>query len=244
MYTEKFHENPIVVTIDGPAGSGKTSIAREAADRIEGFAYLDTGAVYRAMAYVVDEAGFGAGDMAESKGKCLDAIYAADISIRYDGSGRQAMCLRQNAIRDELLRTQEISELASALSADPVVRLFAKYIIGRRPPKRSVFVEGRDAGTALFPDAQLKFYLYAEAHERARRRALQKYGALSDSQVAEIQRDLDKRDVRDITRKSDPLRCAPGAIWLDTTDLSKRQVLDIVIGAARAAIDPGAVPLS
>lgn len=239
-----FRYENFVITIDGPAGVGKTTVAKRVAAGLTDFAYLDTGAVYRAMALALDTEDLTAQDMDTRKGACLDAIYRSDVSIRYDGSGRQCMCLDSHAVRDELLRTQEMSDFASRLSADPIARLFARYIIQNRPQRRSIVAEGRDAGTVLFPDARLKFYLYAPSKTRAKRRMLQAGQVVTPPALAKATDELRERDNRDISRGTDPLKMADDAIWLDTYNLSEDTVVDIIIGAAKARLEPEDAPLA
>lgn len=244
-YTNKNRQKPFIIAIDGPAGAGKTGTARRVAGMLDGFAYLDTGAVYRAMAYALAAEGFSAGDVASARGACLDVIYRDDIRIRRDANGAQVMCLAGEPVSDPLLRTPEISGMSSEISADPVMRMFARYIInGMEPPERGIVAEGRDTGTALFPEAALKFYLYAPAQERARRRLFQRGKPATPKTMAEALAELSERDERDISRSADPLRCADGAIWIDTGALDEDAVVALVMGIAKGRMDPDSVPLA
>src|SRR4051812_31813287 len=200
----------MIVAIDGPAGAGKSTVARGVADAL-GFTYLDSGAMYRGVALAVAERG----------GRPDEVARGLDIALgeRVELDGRDVT---------EAIRAPEGTELASRLAADPEVReaLVAKQrqLLGGG----DYVAEGRDIGTVVAPDAELKVFLTASPQERARRRAAE-LGADVDTVLA----DQALRDERDRTREHSPLEPAPGAIEVDTTGLSADQVVDRVATLAR-----------
>jgi CMP/dCMP kinase len=208
----------MVIAIDGPAGAGKSTVARAVARRL-GWTYLDSGAMYRAVALLV---------LASPAREPVALARAARIDI---GGGR--VLLDGRDVSGEL-RAPEVSEAASRVAADPEVRraLVRKQrgLIG----EGDWVAEGRDIGTVVAPDAALKIFLTAAAEERARRRAAE-LGADARAVLAEQA----LRDARDATRAHSPLRPAPGAVTLDTTELSVEEVVDRIVALARASPAPG-----
>jgi cytidylate kinase len=208
----------MVIAIDGPAGAGKSTVARAVARRL-GWTYLDSGAMYRAVALLV---------LASPAREPVALARAARIDI---GGGR--VLLDGRDVSGEL-RAPEVSEAASRVAADPEVRraLVRKQrgLIG----EGDWVAEGRDIGTVVAPDAALKIFLTAAAEERARRRAAE-LGADARAVLAEHA----LRDARDATRAHSPLRPAPGAVTLDTTELSVEEVVGRIVALARASPAPG-----
>jgi cytidylate kinase len=195
----------MVVAIDGPAGAGKSTVARALAQRL-GFTYLDSGAMYRSVALAALRAGRKPAEVADQV-----SIELGD-RVLLDGEDVTSA-----------IRTPEVSEAASQAAADPAVRK-AMVAQQRRLLSRGDWVaEGRDIGTVVAPDAALKLFLTAAAQERARRRSAE-LGADAATVLAEQQ----IRDERDRNRADSPLQAAPGAVELDTTDMSLDQVLDSV----------------
>ena len=238
-------KQPFIITIDGPAGAGKTSIAKRLAKTLDGFSYLDTGAVYRAMAYTLTNAGFAASDFEANRGACLDVIYNRQIEIAREKNGTQSMLVGGATVPDEFLRTPEISEMSSQVSTDPIIRMFAKYIINNaEPPETGFIAEGRDTGTALFPTANLKFYLFASVGIRASRRVLQRGLFLDEKNLDDAIEEINTRDSRDIHRDTDPLTCAKDMLWINTTDLEEETVFSLILGMAMCRIDPKSVSLA
>lgn len=223
-----------VITLDGPAGAGKTTMARYLAQVLDGFAYLDTGAVYRAIAY------------ADGTGTTIPLEHV-DIGIRFTrgGSGHllQAMLLDGAEIQDSLLRTQRISERASEISTHPAIRAKVNEICRAAASSQPLIAEGRDTGTVMFPDADMKFYLYASLEERAQRRKQQAYLNGDVLELDEVMRSIAARDKRDSTRGTDPLRFPPDAIWIDTGAFLEEGVKRILRDAVRARLHPDAAPV-
>jgi cytidylate kinase len=203
----------MIVTIDGPAGAGKSSAARELAKRL-GVHFLDTGSMYRAVAFAVRELGINVNDPAAVK-KLLETVqleFAPGVA-RLHG--------------DEVseIRTPEISSLSSQLAVQPAVRAYLverQRAIGR---DTSLVTEGRDQGTVVFPHADCKFFLVAESHERARRRLRDLRGRGVDVSIDEVFRQQEERDRRDTERHDGPMKAADDAIIIDSTDLALDQVL-------------------
>jgi cytidylate kinase len=195
-----------IVAIDGPAGAGKSSVARAVADEL-GFTYLDSGSMYRAVALAALERGLPAASVAG------DLDIEVGPRVRVDGRD----------VTSEI-RTPEVSEAASAAASDPAVRR-ALVAQQRRLLSRGDWVaEGRDIGTVVAPEADVKVFLTADPAERARRRA-----AELGADVATVQAEQAIRDQRDSTREHSPLKPAPGAVELDTTGLSLGDVVSRVI---------------
>jgi cytidylate kinase len=200
-----------VVAIDGPAGAGKSTVARGAADAL-GFTYLDSGSMYRTVALAALERGVP------------PASIASDLEIEVG----PRVLLDGRDVTSEI-RTAEVSEAASEAAADPEVRK-ALVVQQRRLLARGDWVaEGRDIGTVVAPDADLKVYLTADPAERARRRAAE-LGVDVDTVLAE----QTIRDQRDRTREHSPLKPAEGSIELDTTGLTLDQVVGRVVDMVRA----------
>jgi cytidylate kinase len=207
-----------VVAIDGTSGSGKTTTARRVSE-ILGWLYLDTGATYRAVAYFVLKHGIDPND--ESKvTQILDKMSMEIEKV----SGKQRTIVNGEDVSDKL-RTDEVNKAVTPISK---IREVRKYLVGiqrKIVDDRNAIVEGRDIGTVVFPDADIKFYMDANIGIRATRRNKQ----YSTGNIEEVKEDLKRRDFHDSTRKESPLKKATDAYVLDTSSLSIDEQVDIVI---------------
>jgi cytidylate kinase len=211
-----------VVTIDGPAGAGKTTVSRMLADRL-GYRYIDTGALYRAIALAVHEGGVDSKDDAALEDMC------AALSLRYVQTEKGPRLLSNDRDVTDSLRTPEITMLASAVSARPVVRRYLMGVQRAMGREKGAVFEGRDMGTVVFPDADVKFYLDAPEKIRAKRRFLE-LQPKTEQTFEEVERDLHRRDRNDSTRAEAPLKPAVDAVRIDSADLAPVEVVAIMLG--------------
>jgi cytidylate kinase len=208
----------LLITIDGPAGAGKTTVSRTLADRL-GYRYIDTGALYRGVAYEVKRQGVN------SKSETELADLCRRLQLRFKTGVKGLRLYSGETDISERIRTPEISMLASSVSAIAVVREYLLDVqrdIGRR--KEAVF-EGRDMGTVVFPAADVKFFLNASLTTRALRR-YEELKSESDQSLDTVEKEMQRRDTHDSTRSLAPLKPADDAIVIDSTDLSVQEVVD------------------
>lgn len=205
----------VSVAIDGPAGAGKSTMARAIAKEM-GFVYVDTGAIYRTVGYYVNLCGIGPKDV-DGVTRLIDDV---NIEIRYSEDGLQHMILNGQDVTSEI-RTQQMSDYASKLSTLKVVRDFLLDVQRDLAKSHNVVMDGRDIGTVVLPRADVKIYLTASAEVRAKRRLLemQEKGD-QKSDFNKVLRDIQERDQRDMTRDIAPLKKAKDAAELDTSDLT------------------------
>lgn len=198
------------IAIDGPAGAGKSTIAKKAAAKL-GFIYVDTGAMYRAMALYFIRHGIAK----EDEAAIGDALRDIDISIRYEDGAQQVILNGENV--SGLIRTEEVGNMASASSAYGAVR--EKLLELQRSLARSanVIMDGRDIGTVVLPDARLKIFLTASAEDRAARRTEELREKGIEADFDEVLADMRQRDYNDENRAEAPLRAAADAVRIDTT---------------------------
>lgn len=216
----------ISVAIDGPAGAGKSTIARRAAAEL-GFIYVDTGALYRAIGLFAARNGI-APDDAEGLARRLGDI---SIEMRHK-NGVQRIYLGGADVSEDI-RSPEMSMAASAVSAIPAVREFLLDLQRQMALQHNVVMDGRDIGTVVLPGADLKLFLTATAEDRARRRYDEYVAKGQDVSYNEILEDMRRRDHNDSTRAIAPLRQAPDAVLLDTTGNTLEQSVALVIGTIR-----------
>jgi len=216
-----------VVAIDGPSGAGKSTIARLLAERL-GFLYIDTGAMYRAVALTVKRAGISPEDEDSLAALCR----GLEISFeRKDG----CYCVLADGVDiTEEIRTPEISLLTSRISAKKAVREVLLHEQRRMGRSGNVVLEGRDIGSVVFPDAEVKFYLSASPEERGRRRYLELRDRGEDVDLEQTIADVTDRDTRDKQRKHAPLKKAEDAVEIDSTGLSIEEVLALMESHVRA----------
>ena len=216
----------MVITIDGPAGAGKTTVSRGLADCL-GYRYIDTGALYRGVALAAQRAGVAPDDD--------EGLAALCQGLRLSFVRDTAGCHLFNGDEDieGLIRTPEISMLASAVSARPVVRRFLLEVQRQFAREKGAVFEGRDMGTVVFPDAEIKFFLDAPLSIRARRRHAELAGR-SPQTLEDVLSDMARRDHNDQTRALAPLRPADDAIIIDSANLSPQEVIECMIDAIGA----------
>ena len=205
------------IAIDGPAGAGKSTIAKKVAKELS-FIYVDTGAMYRAMALYLLEKGISGDE------KIAEACHGADISIRYENGEQQVILNGENVTG--LIRTEEVSKMASVTSANPAVRATLLDLQRDLAAKEDVLMDGRDIGTNILPHAQLKIYLTASVETRAKRRFLEQQEKGDTHTLEEIEEEIRDRDQRDMSREIAPLRQAEDAILVDSSDLSIDEVVE------------------
>ena len=215
-----------VVAVDGPVGSGKSTVARRVAERL-GFVYLDTGAMYRVVGLLASEAGVSLDDEA-----AVEAV-AGGARLRFDGDGRLYAGERDVS---EPIRTLEIGAAASRVAALPGVRSLLVDEQRRLAGSSDIVMEGRDIGTNVFPDAEVKVFLTARPEVRAARRAAELRAKGEDVDDAQVLAALLERDERDSTRAVAPLRKAEGAVEVDTSALTLDEVVDAVVAVARGKV--------
>lgn len=203
----------INVAVDGPAGAGKSSIARAVAGEI-GFIYVDTGALYRSVALYAIENGL-------DNDALVNALVKINISLEFK-EGSQHVILNGSDVSDKI-RTAEVSMGASGVSAIPEVREFLFGLQKKIALENNIIMDGRDIGTVVLPDAELKIFLTASAEERASRRFKEMSGDITYEQVLE---DIKQRDYNDMHRDIAPLKQADDAVLLDTTGMSIDEVKD------------------
>ena len=204
----------IAIAIDGPAGAGKSTIARRLAAEL-GYCYVDTGAIYRTVAYFLDLLGISPKD-ADGVARYLDEL---TVGITYDEEGKQHMIMNGMDVTEDI-RTQEISQKASLVSANPLVREMLLDLQRDMAKEYNVIMDGRDIGTVVFPDAELKLFMTADTAVRACRRYKELTGKGMSVTMEEVERNIRERDKADMSRAVSPLRQADDAIVLDNSHMS------------------------
>lgn len=211
----------LLITIDGPAGAGKTSVSRALAERL-GYRFIDTGALYRGVAYEVKRQGIDPENDSDLAALC------DRLQLAFKLQANEPRLYSGDTDISDHIRAPEISMLASAVSAKSVVREYLLNVqkdIGRQ--KAAVF-EGRDMGTVVFPEADIKFFLDASSQTRAQRRYAE-IKSKSDQSLEQVEKDMQRRDRNDSTRSLAPLKPAYDAIIIDSTDLSIQEVVDSML---------------
>lgn len=213
-------EKPII-TIDGPAGAGKSTIAKLLADWLS-FIYLDTGALYRAVAYYLTSRGY--------TGKEELADLCRHMQVKLNNQGGDLHVLVDNEDVTMKIRTEQIGLFASKISAVPLVRALLLSVQRDAAADGGVLAEGRDMGTVVFPDAEIKFFLDASVKERAGRRYHELLEKGDGVTLRDVESDLRLRDRQDSERPISPLTVSPDAIRIDSTDKTISEVVDIMKG--------------
>lgn len=209
------------IAIDGPAGAGKSTIAKLVAKR-EGFIYVDTGAMYRAMAIFFLKLGVDPENTELIASECVNA----NVSIAYENGIQQVYLNGENVTAD--LRKEEVGNMASKSSAVPEVRARLLNLQRDLAAKQDVVMDGRDIGTNILPHADVKVYLTASSDCRAKRRQLELEAKGEACVFEEIKADIEERDRRDMNRETAPLKQAEDAVYLDSSDMTIEQVVDAI----------------
>ena len=215
------------IAIDGPAGAGKSTIAKEVARRL-GFVYVDTGAMYRTMALHFIRSGIDPKDEQAVAASCRDV----DVSLRYENGVQQVLLGGENVTG--LIRTEEVGNMASATSVYKPVREKLVQLQQALARRENVVMDGRDIGTCVLPDAPAKIYLTASSAVRAGRRYKELEEKGMECDLAEIERDIIDRDYRDMNRENSPLRQAEDAVLVDSSCMTVEQVIVAILEAAKS----------
>jgi cytidylate kinase len=208
------------IAIDGPAGAGKSTIARRLAKEL-GYYYVDTGAIYRTVAYFLDLWGVSPKDI-DGVTRYIDEL---TIGIEYDEDGLQHMIMNGMDVTDDI-RSQEISQKASLVSAHAVVREMLLDMQRDVAKKHNVVMDGRDIGTVVLPKANVKIFLTASAEVRAKRRYDEIIAKGKKANLDQILKEIQQRDYQDTHREVAPLKMSRDSVKLDTSDMDIDQVLD------------------
>ncbi len=201
------------IAIDGPAGAGKSTIARALAKEL-GYYYVDTGAIYRTVAYFLDLLGVSPKDV-DGVERYIDEL---TVEIQYDEEGKQHMLMNGMDVTDEI-RTQEISQKASLVAAHAVVRQMLLEMQRDVAKKHNVIMDGRDIGTVVLPKANVKIFLTASAEVRAKRRCDELVAKGQKAQYEQVLKEIQQRDYQDTHRAIAPLKMARDSVKLDTSEL-------------------------
>ena len=210
----------VAIAIDGPAGAGKSTIARAAAQRLS-YLYVDTGALYRAIAFFMQERRL------DNEAEIVAALGDVEVNLKFvDGVQRVFLCGEDVT---EKIRTPQISMLASKISAIPEVREFLLHLQRDLAQKNNVLMDGRDIGTVILPNADVKIFLTASPEARAQRRHKELLEKGLESRYEEVLADILKRDHDDSTRAVAPLKRAEDAILVDTSDCNLEESIELVL---------------
>ena len=212
----------ISIAIDGPAGAGKSTIARRIAREL-GYYYVDTGAIYRTVAYFMDLLGISPKD-ADGVSRYIDEL---TVNIEYDEDGVQHMIMNGMDVSNDI-RTQDISQKASLISAQPVVREVLLDMQREVARQHSVVMDGRDIGSVVLPDADVKIFLTASAEVRAQRRTDELQAKGQKANFDQILKEIQQRDYQDTHRPIAPLKMCRDSVKVDTSDMDIDQVVETI----------------
>ncbi len=218
---------PLLIVIDGPAGAGKTTVSRSLAERL-GYKYIDTGALYRGVAYEILARGI---DPDDQDGL---ALLLTNLDLRFERTEEGTRLFSLETDITDYIRTPQITMLASAASAKPVVRQALLDLQRELGKQRAAVFEGRDMGTVVFPDADVKVFLTADLKVRAMRR-FEELRQRSSQSLEQVENDMRRRDENDSSREAAPLKPAEDAIQVDSTDKTVEAVVDEMLDIVQAA---------
>ena len=212
----------INIAIDGPAGAGKSTIAKKLAQEL-GYVYVDTGAMYRAMAYYFLQQGIDKTDEAAINA----AVDGADVTIRYVDGAQQVLLNGEDVTGS--LRSEQVGNMASNTSVYPAVRVKLVALQQKLAQTTDVIMDGRDIGTCVLPDAQVTIYLTASVGTRAKRRYDELVEKGEQPDLEKIEADIEERDYRDMHREMSPLRQADDAVLVDSSEMNIEQVVSAIL---------------
>ena len=224
---KNYSENLLLITIDGPAGAGKTTVGKKLASSM-GYKYIDTGALYRGVAYNAMAARIDHDDDNGLYNLC------SSLNLEFQYKKQEIRLLSNNTDITDLIRTPEITMFASKVSARPIIRKFLLEIQRDMAKGKGVVLEGRDMGTVVFPEADIKFYLDASIKTRAARR-YEEIKLNSDQSPGEVEKEIRIRDTNDSSRAIAPLTVPDNALMIDSTDLNIEKVVDLMLSYIQAA---------
>ncbi|MFP3998552.1 MAG: (d)CMP kinase [Desulfobacterales bacterium] len=208
---------PLLIVIDGPAGAGKTTVSRALADRLH-YTYVDTGALYRAVAWEILEKNIDPDDK-----EAVDSLLG-DLDLRFEPTAAGTRLFSSGKDITDYIRTSQITMLASAASAKPGVRRALLDLQREMGQRKAAVFEGRDMGTVVFPDADVKFFLTADIKVRARRR-FEELKQTDPQSLDQVEKQMRERDENDSSRATAPLKPADDAVVMDSTDKSVDEVV-------------------
>lgn len=218
----------MIVVIDGPAGSGKSSTARAIAEQLQ-IQFLDSGALYRVATLIYLES-------LDNGTSFFDRLKESDISFYFKNKNFHSF-LNGEEVSDEI-REMKVSNAVSKVASDPMVRSHINKLMRAEVETGVYIADGRDLGTAVFPDAELKFFMVADLHERAKRRLAEMEAQGLDASLEEIKSNLESRDNADSSRASDPLKQADDAILINTSELSFEEQVSQIAERVRQIMPP------
>ena len=210
------------IAVDGPAGAGKSTIARKVAEKI-GFIYVDTGAMYRAMALYFIRKGIAGDDEESISGMCKDI----EVTLGYEEGEQQVLLNGENV--NAFIRTEEVSAMTSLVAKQQTVREKLVQLQREMAKKENVIMDGRDIGTCVLPQATVKIYLTASVEERARRRYEEQCARGITCNLEDISKDIVLRDTQDMNREFAPLKQAEDAVLVDSSAMSIDEVVQTII---------------
>ncbi|EMR07421.1 Cytidylate kinase [Bhargavaea cecembensis DSE10] len=222
--------NGIRIAIDGPAAAGKSTIAKLVAEKL-GYTYIDTGAMYRALTYKAIGAGIDLDKAAD-----VEALLPGTEIVLKAGDKGQTVWLDGRDVTDEI-RTDAVTNGVSAVSAHPGVRAYMVDAQRRMAEEGAVVMDGRDIGTAVLPDAELKIFMTASVEERASRRHAENLSRGFDSSLEQLAQEIALRDKKDSEREFSPLTQAKDAVLLDTTSMTIREAAEAIMELVREKVD-------
>ena len=210
------------IAIDGPAGAGKSTIAKKLAKDL-GFVYVDTGAMYRAMAYFFLQNNISSDDETAISAACENV----DVTIKYENGQQQVILNGENV--NGVIRQEKVGNMASATSIYPAVRTKLVELQRELAKTQNVIMDGRDIGTVVLPNANVKVYLTASVDERANRRYKELIEKGMEVNLLDIKKDIEERDYRDMNRENSPLKQASDATLIDSSKMTIKEVVDEIL---------------